>query len=508
MSLTSSLYSGVSGLATHGDSMSVISDNIANVSTIGFKSARTTFQDVLSQSVATASGTSQIGRGASMSDVDTLFQQGSFQSTSNATDLAIGGNGFFIVRQPSTNTNYYTRAGQFRFDQDGKLTNPSGYIAQGWALDSKGNNIGSPGDIVLSNFSSPPLATSQMQAITNLDFSATSKTNSLFGAWNAAATPPIGDSSYGYQTSVQVYDSLGNAHNLTVYYDKATAASEYATAGMDYANTWEYIICCNPADDKRVGAADSLPVSGAAKGVLMRGTMTYDASTGALKDMSAYTWKSAGATGASINTPANWTQATFSTSGYPQFDASFVAGVPQTIDFRTGLRSQSSTFTGAANVNLIPVDGNATMGTPEPQALNSTQYASSSTTIYQTQNGYGTGFLETVSVDTDGVMTGHYSNGQILNLFRVTLARFNNDQALMKSGGNLWSSTRSSGAAITGDPGTNGLGKISPNSLEQSNVDMSNEMVNMIAIQRGFQANSRTITTADSMLQELINLKR
>ena len=209
MSLTSSLYSGVSGLATHGDSMSVISDNIANVSTIGFKSARTTFQDVLSQSVATASGTSQIGRGASMSDVDTLFQQGSFQSTSNATDLAIGGNGFFIVRQPSTNTNYYTRAGQFRFDQAGNLTTPSGYTAQGWALDSKGNNIGSPGDIVLSNFSSPPLSTSQMQAITNLDFSATSKTNSLFGAWNATATPPIGDTSYGYQTSVQVYDSCG-----------------------------------------------------------------------------------------------------------------------------------------------------------------------------------------------------------------------------------------------------------------------------------------------------------
>ena len=510
MSLTSSLYSGVSGLSTHGDSMSVISDNIANVSTIGFKSARTTFQDVLSQSVATASGTSQIGRGASMSDVDTLFQQGSFQSTSNATDLAIGGNGFFIVRQPGTTTNYYTRAGQFRFDQDGKLVNPSGYVAQGWALDSKGNNVGSPGDIVLTNFSSPPLATSQMQAITNLDFSATSKSNSLFGAWNATNATPIGDTAYGYQTSVQVYDSLGNAHSVTVYYDKANTSTEYYTAGMDSANTWEYMVCCDPADDKRVGA-DGNAVSGAAKGVLMRGTMTYDASTGALKDMSAYTWN--GATGAGINTTANWTQASFSTSGYPQFDASFVSGVKQPIDFRSGLRSQSSTWTGAANVGAItagpPIVANASMSaSAEPQALNSTQYASSSTTIYQTQNGYGTGFLETTSVDTDGVMTGHYSNGQILNLFRVTLARFNNDQALTKSGGNLWSATRASGSAITGDPGTNGLGKISPNSLEQSNVDMSNEMVNMIAIQRGFQANSRTITTADAMLQELINLKR
>lgn len=509
MSLTSSLYSGVSGLSVHGDSMSVISDNIANVSTIGFKSARTTFQDVLSQSVATASGTSQIGRGASMSDVDTLFQQGSFQSTSNSTDLAIGGNGFFIVQQPGTSTNYYTRAGQFRFDQNGKLTNPSGYIAQGWALDANGNNVGSIDDIVLTTFSSPPQATSQIQAITNMNVSGTSKSDSLFGAWNATATSPIGDSSYGYQTTVQVYDSLGNAHDITIYYDRAnnSANCEY-NDGTDPSNTWEYIVCCNPADDKRTG------VTGAAQGVLMRGTMSFNASTGDLNQMSAYTWDGT-TTGTGINDNANWDQASFSTEGYPQFDAQFVTGgSAQTIDFRVGLRSQSSTWTagGAASVADItagpPAVLNNALNSPEPQALNSTQYASASTTIYQTQNGYGTGFLETISVDTDGVMTGHYSNGQILNLFRVALARFNNDQALTKSGGNLWSATRSSGAAITGEPGTNGLGKISPNSLEQSNVDMSNEMVNMIAIQRGFQANSRTITTADAMLQELINLKR
>jgi flagellar hook protein FlgE len=111
-------------------------------------------------------------------------------------------------------------------------------------------------------------------------------------------------------------------------------------------------------------------------------------------------------------------------------------------------------------------------------------------------------------VGTDGIMTGHYSNGQILNLYRVGLAKFNNQQALMKVGGNLWSATRESGDAITGHPGENGLGSISPNSLEQSNVDIASEFVKMITTQRGFQANSRVITTVDTMLQDLINIIR
>lgn len=512
MSLTSSLYSGVSGLSVHGDAMSVISDNIANVSTIGFKSGRTTFQDVLSQSVATASGTSQIGRGASMSDVDTLFQQGSFQSTSNSTDLAIGGNGFFIVQQDGTNTNYYTRAGQFRFDQNGNFVNPSGYVVQGWTLDEKGNSIGTISDIVLSDFSSAPESTSQLQAITNLNVSTDSKSNSLFTAWNSydevlgkIAEDPITDTQYAYQTSVQVYDSLGNAHDITIYYDKCNAASEYADdPTLDTANAWEYIVCCNPADDLRPGLAGT-----DAAGVLMRGTMSFNASTGDLSGMSAYTYDGSGAP----TSNANWQRATFSTAGYPQFTTNFVSGVNQTIDIRTGMRSQSGTWssTPAPAANVDEIDAThalASMDSAEPQALTSTQYASSSTTVYSTQDGYGTGFLESISVDTDGVMTGSYSNGQILNLFKVALARFNNDQALTKSGGNLWSETRNSGSAITGAAGTNGLGSIAPNSLEQSNVDMSSEMVNMIAIQRGFQANSRTITTTDDMLQELINLKR
>jgi len=582
MSISSSLFSGISGLSTNGNAMSVIGDNIANVNTIGFKSSRTTFQDVLSQSVATASGTAQIGRGSTLSAIDTMFQQGSFESTSNATDLAIGGNGFFIVSPPNEETQYYTRAGQFRFDADGNFVNPEGYIARGWALDSDGNDVGTLTDIQMNTFTSPPEATNSVTAITNLDSEDTSNSDSLFNSWNAndVSGSPIGDTAYGYQTAIRVYDALGNSHDITVIYDKINAASEYNDGTTDLDNTWEYLVTCNPADDLRANFAGS-----DAQGVLMRGTCTYNATTGSLESITAYEYSGTG----DPTDNANWQPTdTFSSDGYPQTEAEFVDGVPQEIAIQFGTRSTNGDWTGTTDLNNVhPSDsGTATLATAgedinipytlggtgttgtltitnsagtvvrtvtlgaggvsagnhtyawdgnddagvalaagtynfsvsgytssptatwEPQALTSTQYASSSTTVYQTQDGYGTGFLETISVDTDGVMVGHYSNGQILNLFRVGLAKFNNQQALNKVGGNLWSATRASGDAITGHAGTNGLGSISPNSLEQSNVDIAAEFVKMITTQRGFQANSRIITTVDAMLEELINLKR
>ena len=499
MGISSSLFSGISGLSTHGNAMSVIGDNIANVNTIGFKASRTSFQDVLAQSVSTASGTSQIGRGTALSSIGTLFQQGSFESTSNATDLAIGGNGFFIVLPQGSETQYYTRAGEFRFDADGNFVNAAGYVAMGWALDENGNDQGTLTEIRLNAFTSPPEATEEIIAITNLDTADVSNTASLFGAWDATAVEPIGDASYSYQTSIRVYDSLGNSHDISIIYDKIDAASEYNDGAVDLDNTWEYIVTCNPADDERAGFAGT-----SEQGILMRGTMSYNSSSGALDSVTAFVCDPA----ADPTVPANWTAAGWSTDGYPQCTASFVTGVDQTIALEFGVRSTTGTWaSGAANVAAIAADG-LPVSSWEPQALTSTQYASSSTTVYQTQDGYGTGFLENISVDTDGVMVGNYSNGQILYLYRVGLAKFNNEQALNKVGGNLWAATRASGDAITGHPGENGLGSIAPNSLEQSNVDIASEFVKMITTQRGFQANSRIITTTDDMLQELINLKR
>jgi flagellar hook protein FlgE len=511
MGITSSLFSGISGMNTNSNALSVIGDNIANENTIGFKTSRTTFQDVLAQSVATAAGTSQIGRGTALSSVDTLFQQGSFESTTSATDLAIGGTGYFIVRQPNTDIDFYTRAGQFRFDKDGNFVNPSGYVGRGWALDENGNDVGTIQDIVLHEFTSPPQATASLIAVTNLNSSDSSNSASLFGTWDGQATAPIADAAYGYQTAIRVYDSLGNSHDLTIYFDKCGGAgggSEYDPGLTDVDNSWEYIVASNPMDDNRTAFTTS-----AARGILMRGTLSFNASTGDLNNVSAFEY-----TGAldPATDEAGWTRATFSTAGYPQFTAQFVPGVDQVIDLQEGLRNNDSTggtggWDATSGATVAAVHGGA--GIPsfagrEPQAMTATQYASSSTTIYQSQNGYGTGFLENISVDTDGIMVGHYSNGQILNLYRVALAKFNNEQGLSKVGGNLWSTTRASGDAITGHAGDNGLGKIAPNSLEQSNVDLASEFVKMITTERGFQANSRIITTVDTLLQELINLHR
>ena len=139
--------------------------------------------------------------------------------------------------------------------------------------------------------------------------------------------------------------------------------------------------------------------------------------------------------------------------------------------------------------------------------MSTTQYSKSSSTIYQDADGYASGDLESVDVSADGTITGNYSNGQLIPLFRVGLARFYNNYGLMSEGGNLFTETNDSGEAITNRPGENGLGTIAPNSLEMSNVDISTELVKMIEIQRGYQGNSKTITTVDEMLQTVINMK-
>jgi flagellar hook protein FlgE len=143
-----------------------------------------------------------------------------------------------------------------------------------------------------------------------------------------------------------------------------------------------------------------------------------------------------------------------------------------------------------------------------PEALSTTQYANSSTTIFQDQDGFSSGFLQSVSVDTEGVITGHYSNGQVIEKVQVALANFSNLHGLFKAGGNIFTETTDSGAPTTGAPGDNGLGGIAPNSLEMSNVDLGAEFVKLITVQRGFQANSKIITTTDDMLNDLINIKR
>jgi flagellar hook protein FlgE len=268
-------------------------------------------------------------------------------------------------------------------------------------------------------------------------------------------TPNIGqgfnvsepDETANYSTSLVMYDSLGNQHTVTYYFRKAFTASDNSST------TWEWFAYL-PASETASGEAEAQA----------RGTLTFN-QEGTLTGESEVEWL---------------TEASDGTAG-EGFDFGGGAQPQQEVDIDFGLETQTNV---------------------------STQYSSPSSTLYQVQDGYGSGFLQDVAVDTDGVVTGNYSNGQVLYLARVALANFTNAWGLSREGGNLWAETRQSGQPLTGTPGTAGLGKIAPNSLEQSNVDLSTEFVNMIIQQRGFQANSRIITTTDDMMAELINLKR
>jgi flagellar hook protein FlgE len=471
MSLSSSLFSGISGLSTLGNAMQIIGDNIANVNTVGFKGSSFTFQDLLSQSVATLSGTSQVGRGTALGDITSSFEQGSFESTGNTTDLAIGGQGFFVLKEAGTLNNFYSRAGNFSFDQNGYLTNPEGYIVQGWALDANGNDAGSITDIVMSSFTSPPSPTDHIEVIVNLDSDGNNNSagadDALCSAWDGSATTPIAETAYEYLTSLRAYDSLGSTHDITLYFDKADTGAAY-----------EFIITCNPSEDFRAGASGNPQA-----GLLGRGIIDFD-SSGSMTDVDFWQVNGDGTESELIETTAGDTS-----NGYFTFDAEFFSGSgTQSMELNLGTRWNGTTWANSS--------------------LSTSQYASASTTTFQSANGYGAGDLEGVNVDVDGVITGSYSNGQLIPLYRVGLAKFQNEQGLFKEGGNLFSETRESGSAITNRPGTNGLGSIAPNALEQSNVDIANELVKMITTQRGFQANSKIITVTDQMLSELINIKR
>ncbi len=214
MGISSALYSGVSGLNTNGQAMSVIGNNLANTNTLGFKGSRTVFADLLSSSINGSGGQSQVGRGVGMSKVDQIFSQGTFESTESNLDVAIEGDGFFILKQPGDETAYYSRAGSFRFDQDGYLVNPEGLRVQGKAFDANGAlGSGDPSDIqVESSGLVQGNVTSTLQLTTNLDSTEPKVSVTPFDY----ADP----NTYNYSSSVQVFDSLGNPHLLSTYFSK------------------------------------------------------------------------------------------------------------------------------------------------------------------------------------------------------------------------------------------------------------------------------------------------
>ncbi|MBW2058907.1 MAG: flagellar hook protein FlgE [Deltaproteobacteria bacterium] len=226
--MLSSLYTGISGLSTYGNAMSVIGNNIANVNTTGFKASRVSFADLYNMALTnSAVGQLQVGRGVRMSSIDQLFTQGSLENTGSATDMAIQGDGFFIVSDGSGT--YYTRAGHFIFDSNGRLVNPEGYTVQGWTLNTTtGLPTGPVGDLTFTTTAVPASATQNSFVAVNLDSNSTA--NPGGAAFDPTSTTTAENTS-NYSTSFAAYDSLGNSHVVTLYFRKTAA------------NTWSWYGC-------------------------------------------------------------------------------------------------------------------------------------------------------------------------------------------------------------------------------------------------------------------------
>lgn len=426
MSIFGSFYSGLSGLSTHSTALNVVGSNLANINTVGYKASSISFQSLLAGagSVNGAGNPMQVGLGSLPNSIDPSFAQGSIQTTNEITNMAIQGRGFFVL--DNAGTKLYSRAGNFTFNSEGYLVNPLGANVLGWStLDATGTGIDASGEIgsikIDQGITDPPEASQLMRFVANLD-----------------SASEVGDT---YQTSIQIFDSLGDAHTVTVEFTNTAPGA------------WNYQIATEDA-----GAA--ITGGGNATG---GGTIAFD-SDGVLTSVDGTT---------------------------PPVDVAF--GI-------TGWTNGASD--SALTWDLVSPDS----GTVDTTYL--TGYSSPSTTSTSYQDGWSVGQIRSILVNTDGVVSGLFSNGRSRPLGQVALATFNNDKGLVSIGENMWASSDGSGIPTVGSAGDGGRGSIVGNSLELSNVDIAEEFTKMIVYQRGYQANSRIITTTDSLIQEALNIKR
>jgi flagellar hook protein FlgE len=429
MSILDAMYSGVSGLTAESDALDVIGNNLANTNTVGFKESRAIFESVLGGAVGSEGG---IGSGVRMTTAQQIFAEGSLDNTGNATDVALSGDGFFMVNGNVSGVDgtFYTRAGETSLNATGTLVNPDGLAFQGYAANPTGGFSTSVGNITVNTASLSPQVTTTMTVTANL---------------NSSSTPPVLPwdpqnpvSTSNFSTSMQVYDSLGDAHTVSLYYQNTGPG------------TWTYHVLANGSE-----------VQGGTPG------QNTEIATGNLV----------------FNSNGSLQSNTVTGGGTASFNGA-TANQPLTFNFGTPVASGGTGLDGI------------------------TQFGSANTITAQSQDGYGSGALSSLSIDDSGVVSGVYTNGQTIAIAQLAVAKFQNDQGLGSAGQNCWTSTPDSGQAAVGAAGTGGRAAIVSGSLEESNVDIATQFTDLIAHQRGFEANSKTITTADQMLQDVLAMKQ
>lgn len=464
-----SMYSGVSGLKVHQTKMDVIGNNIANINTVGYKRQYVTFKEIFNQLISGAGspqdgrgGTNpqQIGLGVSVGSINTIHTEGSVQRTDNPEDLMIDGEGFFVVTSDTNYENrFYTRAGNFTLDKDGNLVTPDGFKVLGYKYDEEGNVTSNVEPIqILRSISAAPTATTEINFRGNLD-----------------SRLEEGDS---HTADTVIKDSLGNSYTITFKFTKGTSD--------DTGTVWNLSV--DRITDQSTGHYVELPngsinpINGGNNAVIKfnkDGKLIYVGD------------------GSNIG----GTDDQFSTVKLNLSQLEFDRGEGLSAGDTT---KPSGNFGEDGNGEILLFDSENI----DDVISNLTQYSNDMDAKPYAVDGNSSGKLEGYAVDTSGTVVGIFSNGERKALAQIMLAKFDNPMGLQKMGNNLFVDTRNSGEPQYGLAGSSGYGSISPGTLEMSNVDLSLEFTEMITTQRGFQANSRIITTSDEMLQELVNLKR
>lgn len=534
------MNSGVSGMRNHQVRLDVLGNNIANVNTIGYKGQRVNFQSQFSQTLrggasptSNLGGTnpSQVGLGMTVGSVDLIMSQGALQVTGRATDLAISGEGFFVLNDGTQNV--YTRDGQFDFDRAGNLIKVSnGFRVMGWnATEVNGtpviNNARPPEPIIVPKSTSiPPKATDVLTFAGNLSSKAAIPTLIPTGNLNSADSP--------FTTAVTMTDSKGQpiAGNLT-----------YTLTATD---TWEVTFTPTSGHDPSMG-------------MLTLGTISFDPTSGTYLSSTIAPKTIIPASGAEpiefTIDPTQLTQTSAGTSvaanfelkqneiriSVKMFDSLGNERSGTVVFSRQSTNSWTARFEhtgGFAEPSPLPIEGSIsfdprgilsanTLGkiTLQPdlganpmeialnvgaigQATGFTSFASDSTAVLADQSGYPAGELSGVVLDSSGVVTGTFTNGRTRVLAQLAVANFTNPAGLMMQGDNVYTQSNNSGEAQIGVAGTGGRGTLQSGALEGSNVDLAQTFSDLIVAQRGFQSNSRIISASDEVLQELMNLKR
>ncbi|HDS1815862.1 Flagellar hook protein FlgE [compost metagenome] len=578
---------GLSGLYAANKQLDVTGNNIANVNTTGFKSSRAEFADVYAGSNRLGVGKNQIGNGVRLAAVSQRFAQGDVNTTGNALDMGIQGQGFFVLSDNGSHV--YTRAGAFQPSKDNFVITSDGLRLQGYAADASGK-IQKSGltDLKIDTSALQPKATSLIDQGINLNSSAKSipfqvydnTTPPTMGAFN-----PADASTYQRSTSSTVQDSDGVDHTVEQYYRK-TGTNEWTMYTLvdgrnpfDPTSTTPVAGVIDYNSDGSISGmlADSNGVPSGASFTVSNGNFNMTGWVPAMQDANG-DWAASGATGAAqtlgVTSPAlvankpfdpadeatynrsfptkvydsqgnehtleqfyrktgtnEWTMYTL-VDGRNPFDPSSTQPLVGTINFNsdgsvnsmtadnTGLPVGTS-FTVANNtfsmVGWVPASqgasgnwgANGAVGNATGMKLSmasTTSYNTETARMSQSQDGYATGILSNLSIDATGVLFASFSNGQSRAIGQVALASFANEQGLQQIGGTRWTETYNSGIPGIDAPKTGTLGAIESNALEGSNVNLTQELVELIKAQSNYQANAKTISTESTIMQTIIQM--